>query len=73
LEVGPDAPVRQAAVVGDVEGGESLCVGLGDNQRRIVGRHKHAVGEGEAIGHLARRAIGTNQSHDSGAERLTGH
>ncbi len=56
-EVRPDPAVGEAAVVCDVERGEPLCVGLGDDQRRVVGRHEHAVGEGDAVGHLAGRAI----------------
>src|SRR5579863_3849580 len=39
-EIGPDAPVREAAVSADVEGGELLAIRFGDDQRRIVGRDR---------------------------------
>ena len=37
LRIRPDAPVRQAAVRGDVERGEALGVRFGDDQRGVVG------------------------------------
>src|SRR5690606_20578861 len=45
-EIGPRPPVAQAAVVDDVEGGQSAAERLGNDQRRIVRRHRHAVREG---------------------------
>src|SRR5206468_12575665 len=36
-EVGPDAPLRQTPVRADATRGESFCVGLGNDQRRVVG------------------------------------
>src|SRR5206468_7892399 len=52
VEVGPYPPVRHAAVGRDVEGRELLAVGLCEDQRRVVGRHYHAVGECDAICYL---------------------
>src|SRR5262249_17120865 len=66
-ELGPPAPVRQAAVSTDVKGGKPLTVGLGDDQSCVVGRHGHAIRKGDAIGYLSSRAIGCNQRDDSGA------
>ena len=43
-----------------------LAVGLRNHQGRIVGRYGHAVGEGDAVGHLPKPAIGRQHS-DSGA------
>src|SRR2546422_2561449 len=51
-EVGPHPLVRQAAVRSDVEGGEPFSMGVGDDQRCVVGRHGHAIGKGDAIGYL---------------------
>src|SRR5439155_20657752 len=72
-EVGPHAPVGQAAVRGDVEGGEPLGVGLGDDQRSVVGCDEHAVGEREVVCDLASGAVGGDQGDDAGGERLAGH
>jgi len=73
VEVGPDAPVRQATVLFDVEGQQPLGVGVGDDQGRVVGRHEHTVGEGDVIGHLPSRAIGVDQSDGPGGEFPAGH
>ena len=45
-----------------------LAVGLGDDQRRVVGRDGHAVGERDAVGHLPSRAVGRDQRDDPGGE-----
>ena len=68
VDLGPDSPAGQAAVGGDVEGRELLAVGLGDDQRRVVGLHCHAVREREAVGHLAGDAIGRHQGDDARRE-----
>src|SRR5206468_3566789 len=60
VEVGPYPPVRQAAVGRDVEGREPLAVRLRQDQRRVVGRHYHAVGECDALGYLPSAAIWGN-------------
>src|SRR5437899_2981264 len=52
-ELGPDAPVRQAAIRGDIEGREPGLERLGNDQRLVVGRDDHPVGEVDVIGHLA--------------------
>ena len=72
-KVGPHSPVRQAAVRRDVEGCKSFAVGLGHDQGRVVGRHDHAIREGDTIGHLPSRPIGGDQSDDSGGELLPRH
>ena len=46
---------------GDIEGGEPVAVGLGEDQRLVVGRHGHAVGERDAVRHLARGPVGRDQ------------
>ena len=46
----PHSSVRQRGVGVDVERSEVAPVGLGDGQRRVVGRHGHAVGEYDAVG-----------------------
>ena len=55
-----------AGVGGDVESGQLLAVGLRNDQGQIVGRYGHAVGEGDAVGHLPKQAI-ERQHGDSGA------
>ena len=70
--VGPHPPVRQAAVGGDVEGGEAAGEGLGDDQRGVVGRDDHAVGELDAVGDLAGRAVRCDQGDDARLRRLAG-
>ena len=42
-------------------------MGLGNDQRCVVGRHGHAVREGDAIGHLPSRAIRGDESDNSRA------
>ena len=44
-EVGPRPAVREAAVSRNVEGGQLVAVGLGQDERRVVRRHDHAVWE----------------------------
>src|SRR4029450_12605017 len=58
VEVGPDASVRQGAVRSDVECGKPFAGGLGNNQRSIIGSHRHAIREGEAIGYVLDRTSG---------------
>jgi hypothetical protein len=58
--------MREAAIRGDVEGGEPYPVGLDDDQGGIVGCHGHAVGEGELARDLAYRAVGGDQRNDAG-------
>ena len=72
-EVSPYPPVRQSTVDRDIEGREPLAVGVGNDQRSVVGRHGHAIREGNAVGHLSSRAIGGDESNRSGCERLTSH
>jgi hypothetical protein len=63
--VRPDATVRQGAVVLDVEGGEACGKGLGDDERLVVRRDDHAVGEGELVRHLARGGLFASPLPDS--------
>lgn len=42
-------------------------MGLGDDQGRIVGRYSHAIGEGYAVSHLSKRAIGGQHSNSRAA------
>ena len=72
-QIGPHAPVLQAAAGIDAERGEPLGVGLGHDQRRAVAHHQHAIGECQAAGHLLCRAVGCDQGDHSGCERLAGH
>ena len=65
---GPDAAVRQAAVGRDVERRQLAGEGLGDDQGGIVGCDDHAVGELDAVGHLANRAVGGDQRDKPGDE-----
>ena len=58
----------KAAISRDLEGREFLAIGLGDDQCRVVGRHDHAVGKGDAIRHLTNRAVRRDHSNDSGGE-----
>src|SRR5260370_22494149 len=57
--------VRQAAVCIHVEGGDHALVGLGDDQRLVIGRHCHTIPARDAIGHQAHRPIGGDQSDNS--------
>src|SRR5262249_26850652 len=66
-QVSPYPPIGQAAVGNDLEGGELLAVGLGDDQRCVVGRHGHPIRKSEAIGYLSNRVLGRNQGDDSGS------
>src|SRR5215211_1405554 len=61
-QVGPYPPVREAAVLRDVECREPVGVGLSEDQLRVVGRHGHTVGERNAIGHPPGRTVGGEQS-----------
>src|SRR5215218_7146281 len=47
------------------KGGELPAVGLRDDEGRIVRGDGHAVGEGEAVGHLASGAVGGDQRHEA--------
>ena len=57
----PRPPVGQAAVGGDVERGEPAGEGLGDDQRRFVGSHDHALRKRDRVGNLAAKS---NSSSD---------
>src|SRR5215472_14735822 len=57
-QVCPAAPIRQAAVAIDVERGELLPVGLGDDQCGVVWRHGHPVRKGNAVCNLSNATIG---------------
>src|SRR4029077_8028046 len=63
-EFGPDATVGQAAVVGDLVGGQLLGVGLADDERWVVGGYRHAVGKGEPVGDLPGGPVRGDQ-HDT--------
>src|SRR5437870_1661826 len=43
----PDPPTAEVAILDDVEGGEPVAVGLGDDQRRTICGDRHAVGKRE--------------------------
>jgi hypothetical protein len=51
---------------------ELLAVGLRDDEGRIVRGDGHAVGEGEAVGHLASGAVGGDQRDQAGGELAGG-
>ena len=70
--LGPDTPVREAAVVGDVERRQPRGERLRDDQRRVVGRHHHAVGEGDVLRHPACRSVRGDQRDDPGGDPLVG-
>src|ERR1039458_4534685 len=55
--LGPRSAVGQAAVGGDIERGQAPGEGLRDDQRRVVRRDHHPVGEFQVAGDLARRAV----------------
>jgi hypothetical protein len=40
-------------------------VRLGNNQRGVVGRDHHAIGEGDVIGHLSHDAVSADERDDS--------
>ena len=71
-ERGPHSPVRQAAVGGDGEGRQPVAVRLGEDQGRVVGRDGHAVGKGDAVRDLPRRAVRGDQGDDAGGELAGG-
>src|SRR6266511_3916975 len=60
-QFGPQPPLRQATVGRDVEDSQPLAVRLSHNQPRVVRRHRHAVGEREAVRHPPGRAIRGDQ------------
>src|SRR5213594_4323832 len=64
-------PIRQTAVGSDVEGREFVGVGLGEDQRGVVGRHDQTVREGHAIRHLSSRAGGGDESQKAWGEFAT--
>ena len=49
------------AVARDIKGGEPPREGLGDDQRRVVGCHDHAIREGQPVRDLARLAVGRDK------------
>src|SRR5262245_3378987 len=51
LEVGPDPPVREVAISGDIEGRKPLAMRLGHDQRCIPGRDYHAIWECASVSH----------------------
>src|SRR5262249_3956808 len=67
-KIGPYATVGEAAVGADVEGAELAGKRFGDDERAVIGRDDHTVGEGNAVGDLACRAIGRDQRDDARAE-----
>ena len=71
IHLGPHSPVREAAIGVDVEGGQS-DVRLGDDQGRVIGCDSHAIGEGEAVGHLANGAVGRHQRDEPRSELPSG-
>lgn len=71
VEVGPHPPVRKAAVGSYVERSELVAVGLGDDKRRIIGRHRHAVRECKSVCHLPNSAIQGDESDHPGGELAT--
>ena len=72
-ELGPDAPVGQAAVRLDVEGGEPVAVRLGDDERGVVGGDRHAVGEPHVVGDLAHRAARRDHGDGAAGRRRAAH
>src|SRR5579884_1247535 len=68
----PHAPVRKAAVGGNVERREPAGVGLGSDEPPVIGRHHHTVGKGEPISYLPHRAIRRDEGNDTGRKRPGG-
>src|SRR5262249_8805028 len=65
-EVGAAARVGEAAARRDIESRQSPGVGLGDDERGVVGRHGHAIRKGEAVRHLSSGSITRDEGDDSG-------
>src|SRR5260370_13996269 len=61
-EIGPHPPVLETSICGDVKSRELPAVSLGPDQYRVVTRHVHADGEGDAVSYLSHRAIGGDHS-----------
>src|SRR5438067_1223219 len=70
-EICPHPTVGQAAGSIDVESSQSVTVGLGEDQRRVVRGHDHAIGESASLCYLLNRAIGCDQNQDAGGELAT--
>ena len=66
-EVGEDATAGEGAVGRDVERGEAPPSALGDNQRGAIRGDDRAVGELEALGGGADRAVGGDERERGGA------
>jgi hypothetical protein len=64
--------VGQIAGVFDIEGDEPPSEGLGDDQRLVIRRDHHAVGEYQVACDLASRAVRGDQCDDAGCGRLAG-
>ena len=67
-EVRPHAAAGEPAAGTDVPGREARAVGLGQHEGRAVRRDRDAVGERDAVGHLAHRAAGRHARHQAGRE-----
>src|SRR6266581_3877421 len=70
-EFGPHASVRQATIGSDIERREPAGEGLCDDQRRVIGRHDHAVRKGDSVRNLANRTVRSDQCDDSRDELPT--
>ena len=53
------------------KGRELLAVRLGEDQRRVVGRYDHAVRERNAIGHLPRGSVWSDEGKNPGRKLAT--
>src|SRR5437016_2615820 len=51
-QICPHPTVGQEATSFDVEGSQSVAVGLGEDQRRVVWGHDHAIGESASLCYL---------------------
>ena len=66
IEVGPHPTVRQRAVRGDVERGETTAEGLTHDERGSVGRDHGAVREHQVVRRRRHRAVGSDERERRG-------
>jgi len=50
VQIGPHSTPGETAVCGNVVRGKRSAIGLGHDQRRVVGCHGHAIGKSQALG-----------------------
>src|SRR5207244_2994438 len=69
-DLGPNAPVREAAIVSDVECRQVAGERRGDHEGLVVRANDHAVGKRDAVGHLAHGPVRGDQGDETGPEVL---